>query len=138
MSKLEDPDDISILDKVLSTTEKTLDSIAAQIVTTECYDDYFGITTNSTQGNSNYALVAMHEPEDLALVDPYDVYLERYLVANVLKYTGMSFDTFLKLPRDRAEAILKRCDAVSSKEDQQVADLMGNGNKPQPPKKRRR
>ncbi|MNF02929.1 hypothetical protein D3C81_2117770 [compost metagenome] len=71
----------------------------------------------------------MHEPEDLGLVDPFDVYLERYLVANVLKYTGIPFDNFLKLTRDRAEATLRRCDNLSTKEDTDVHNLM-QGNKP--------
>lgn len=124
MDKLERLDEPTVLDTVLSTSEKTLDSIAAQIVATECYDEYFGIYQTSGQGHSNYALTALHNAEDLASVDPFDVYLERYLAANVLKYTGISFQEFLKLPRDRAEAILKRSDVVSSKEDASVASLM--------------
>lgn len=124
MEKIEDEDDVSELDKTLSQFEGTLDPIAAQIVITECYDEYFGVYAQSSQGDSPYALIAMHEPEDLALVDPFDVYLERYLVANVLKYTGLSLNDFLKLPRDRAEAILKRCDTVSTKEDTEVGKLM--------------
>ncbi|MNB58647.1 hypothetical protein D3C87_364500 [compost metagenome] len=124
MEKIENKDDITALDEVLSKYEGTLDSIPAQIIITECYDDYFGVYEQSSQGMSPYALVAMHEAEDLALVDPFDVYLERYLVANVLKYTGMSLDTFMKLPRDRAEAVLKRCDNVSTKEDTEVNKLM--------------
>jgi hypothetical protein len=131
MEKLENKEDITALDEVLSKFEGTLDSIPAQIIITECYDDYFGVYKQSSQGNSPYALIAMHEPEDLALVDPFDVYLERYLVANVLKYTGMSLETFLTLPRDRAEAVLKRCDTVSTKEDTEVGKLM-NGV-PAPP-----
>jgi len=111
------------LDRVLATTDKTLDSVAAHLVITECYDEYFGVYESSSQGQSPFALVAMHEAEDLAAVDPYDVYLERYLAANVLRFTGISFQDFLKLPRDRAEAILSRCDAVSSKEDAQVQHL---------------
>ena len=130
MDKLENKDDITALDDVLSKFEGTLDSIPAQIVITECYDDYFGVYAQSSQGQSPYALIAMHESEDLALVDPFDVYLERYLVANVLKYTGMSLDTFLKQPRDRAEAILKRCDNVSSKEDTEVSKLMNGAGQP--------
>lgn len=90
----------------------------------ECYDDYFGVYKHSTQSESPYALVAMHEPEDLAMVDPFDVYLERYLVANVLKFTGITFQDFLALPRDRAEALLKRCDTVSSKEDTEISNLV--------------
>lgn len=124
MDQLEDMEEMTVLDDVLSTFEGTLDSIPAQIVITECYDDYFGIYSDSSQRDSPYALIAMHEAEDPAMVDPFDVYLERYLVANVLKYTGMSLDTFLTLPRDRAEAILKRCDSVSSKEDTEVSKLM--------------
>jgi hypothetical protein len=125
MDKLEDKDSVTALDDVLSRFEGTLDSIPAQIIITECYDDYFGVHAQSSQGMSPYASIAMHESEDLALVDPFDVYLERYLVANVLKYTGMSLDTFMKMPRDRAEAVLKRCDTVSTKEDTEVNKLMG-------------
>ncbi|MCY1331312.1 hypothetical protein D9M68_19780 [compost metagenome] len=117
-------DEATILDQVLANSDKVLSSIPAQIVALECYDDYFGINGNSKYGESPYALVALHEPEDVAAVDPYDVYLERYLVANVLKFTGMSFKDFLTLPRDRADAILKRCDAVSSKEDSAIQGLM--------------
>lgn len=136
MSQLEDMEELTVLDDVLSTFEGTLDSIPAQIVITECYDDYFGVYADSSQRDNPYALIAMHEAEDLAMVDPFDVYLERYLVANVLKYTGMSFDTFLTVPRDRAEAILKRCDSVSSKEDTEVNKLMnGVSNSPQQRKK---
>ena len=107
-------------------------SVAAQIITHECYDDYFGVYAGSSQGQGPFALVAMHEPEDLAAVDPFDVYFERYLVANVLKFTGLSLNDFLKLPRDRAEAILKRCEVVSTKEDNEVDKLMGGaaGSKP--------
>ncbi len=102
-----------------------MDSIASQLVVTECYDEYFDIYTNSSQGRSPFALAAMHEPEDLSLVDPFDTYMERYLAANVLKYFGIDFTTFLTLPRDRAEAILKRSDAISAKEDSSVGQLMG-------------
>jgi hypothetical protein len=126
IDKLDNKDEPTVLDEVLSTSEKTLDSIAAQIVATECYDEYFGIYETSSRGSSNYALVAMHEAEDLCAVDPFDVYLDRYMVTNVLKYTGIDFQTFLKFPRDRAEAILKRCDVVSSKEDTEVNDLVNS------------
>lgn len=136
MEKIENKDDITALDEVLSKYEGTLDSIPAQIIITECYDDYFGVYSQSSQGHSPYALVAMHESEDLALVDPFDVYLERYLVANVLKYTGMSLETFMKMPRDRAEAVLKRCDSVSSKEDTEVSKLMNGVPGPAPGRKR--
>jgi hypothetical protein len=129
MAKLENTKEPTVLDTVLSTSEKTLDSIAAQIVTTECYDEYFGIYENSTQAHSNFAIVALHEAEDLAAVDPFDVYLERYLAANVLKFTGIAFQEFIKLPRDRAEAILKRCDLVSTKEDNAVDELLGKQGK---------
>ncbi|MNO25625.1 hypothetical protein D3C76_154670 [compost metagenome] len=115
---------------MLGTYEGTLDSIAAEIITRECYDDYFGVYSQSTQGHSPWALVAMHEPEDLGLVDPFDVYLERYLVANVLKYTGINFQDFMKLPRDRAEAMLKRCDGLSSKEDSEVGNLVNGTKRP--------
>ncbi|MNG10775.1 hypothetical protein D3C84_942660 [compost metagenome] len=101
-----------------------MDSIAAQIVITECYDEYFKIYESSSQGNSPLAIIAMHEAEDLALVDPYDLYLERYLAANVLKFTGMAFPEFMKLTKDRAEAILRRCDGMASKEDGEVANLV--------------
>jgi len=94
------------------------------LVTNECFDEYFGIYESSSQGNSPYALVAMHEAEDPVLVDPFDMYLERYLAANVLKITGINFIDFLTLPRDRAEATLKRCDAISGREDREVDDLM--------------
>lgn len=124
---------ISELDQILSTSEKTLESIPAAIVTQECYDEYFGIYSNSSQGSSNLALVAMHEPEDLAICDPYDLYLERYLAANVLKYTGMSFTEFTGLTKDRAEAILRRCDAMATKEDAEVGNLV-NGMKAGPGK----
>lgn len=128
-SQLQNYEEPSVLDKVLGTSEKTLDSIAAQIVSTECYDDYFNIYSNSSQGESPLSLVGMHEPEDLALVDPYDVYLERYLAANVLKFTGMSFQEFMTLTKDRGESILRRCDAMASKEDSEVAHLV-SGMKP--------
>lgn len=134
MDKLES-DEQTVLDKVLSTFEGTMPSIAAQIITTECYDDYFGVYEGSTQGQGPFALVAMHESEDLAAVDPFDVYLERYLVANVLKFTGLSLNDFLKLPRDRAEAILKRCDIVSTKEDSEVDKLMNGATGHRPGKK---
>ncbi|QTH80372.1 hypothetical protein PA10_00172 [Pseudomonas phage pPa_SNUABM_DT01] len=116
----------------MGTYDKTLDSIQAEIITRECYDEYFGIYAQSTQGASPWALAAMHEPEDLGKVDPFDVYLERYLVANVLKYTGINFQDFMKLPRDRAEAMLKRCDSLSSKEDSDVANLVNGRNAKQP------
>ncbi len=92
----------------------------------ECYDEYFGIYQNSSQGNSPLALVALHEPEDLALADPFDRQLDRYLAANVLKYTGMDFKTFLQLPHYRAEVVLRRCDEISGKEDQAVNTLMNS------------
>ena len=113
---------------MLSQCDVITDSIAAQYVARECYDEYMGIYANSQHGDSNFALVAMHDPEDVAAVDTYDVYLEKYLVANVLKFTGMSFDKFLLLPRDRADAILKRCDTVSTKEDAAVSELMGGAS----------
>jgi len=119
-----DRDTLSTLDKELSTFEGTLDSVAAHLVVTECYDEYFGIYENSSQGRSPFALAALHEPEDLSAVDPFDTYLERYLAANVLKFTGIDYVTFMTLPRDRAEAILKRCDSISMKEDASVGQLM--------------
>lgn len=112
------------MDQALENFDGTLDPVAAQIVITECYDEFFEIYDNSHQGKSNFALVAMHEPEDLAIADPFDLYLERYMAAGVLKYTGIDFETFLSLPRDRVETILKRCDNMASKEEQGVNELL--------------
>lgn len=123
-------DEPTILDQTLSEFDGTLGPIAAQWVVTECYDEYFNIYENSTLGSSPYALVSMHEPEDLTLASSYDLYLERYLEANVLKYTGINFNDFMQLPRDRGEAILKRCDEIASKEDTDVENLMNNLNNP--------
>jgi hypothetical protein len=117
-------DEPTILDQVLAASEKVLTSIPAQIVARECYDDYFDINSTSKYGDSPHAPVAMHEAEDVTAVDPFDVYLEKYMVANVLKFTGISFDSFLKLTRERADAILKRCDLVSSKEDTAINSMM--------------
>lgn len=114
----------TVLDTVLETYKGTLASIPSQIVVTECYDEYFGIYDQSSQGSNPFALVSMHESEDLVLADPFDVYLEKFLAAGVLKFTGMDFNTFLGLTRDRAEAVLRRCDAISSKEDTEVDNLL--------------
>lgn len=120
----------------MSTYEGTLDPIAAQIIINECYDDLFGVYNSSSQGNSPYASAAMHEAEDMGRVDPFDLYLERYLVSNVLKYTGTTLDAFLDMPKNRAEALMSRCEAIAAKEDKEVDTLMNGGNNSNRGKKR--
>lgn len=110
----------------MASSEKVLGSIPAQILTMECYDDYFGIYAHSRRGGSNFAISEMHGPEDVIAVDSFDVFLDRYLSTNVLKYTGLNFESFMKLPRDRAEAVLKRCDHISTKEDTAVENMLAN------------
>lgn len=119
-------DEPTLLDEVLSKSDKILDSIPAQIVARECYDDYFGVADSSEFRESNYSLIALHDAEDVCAVDSFDVYMDRYLAANVLKFTGINFSDFLKLSRERAEAILKRCDAVASKEDTAVQNMLND------------
>lgn len=112
------------LDTILNKTDKILSSIPAQYVTLDCYSEYFGIYQASTQGNSPYALVCMHEAEDTSLIDSYDVWVERYLESSVLKYTGISLEQFFMLTRDRAEAIIQRCDRLAETEDNAVGNAL--------------
>lgn len=114
------------LDRVLSTTEKTFPSIAAQLIINDCFDETFEILSNSSQSESNFASVCMHETEDMSLIDSYDVWLTRYMEANVLKYTGITYDKFLMLPRDRAEAVISKCESLDEKESAAVNGLMNS------------
>lgn len=113
-----------MIDQLLSTADKTVDSIAAAIITQEVYDDEMHIYATSSLGNNQFALNSLHEAEDMSLVDPYDREMEKYLNANVLKYFGISFDTFLGLSRLRCEKLLHRADALMTKEAQEAEDAM--------------
>lgn len=115
---------MALIDKVLSESDTVLDSIAAQIVTMEIYDDEVGTYESSTLPASGLSLVSLHESEDMSLVDPFDRELERYLNANVLKYTGITFDQFLNYPRDKTEKMLVRCDSLATKESKEAEEAM--------------
>lgn len=117
-------DEPTDLDMILNRTDKTFASIPAHLITLDSYSEYFGIYEHSTQGQSPYAMVCLHEAEDTSLVDSFDVWLERYMAANVLKYTGISFNDFMHLTRDRADAILSRCEVLAEKEDNVVGDAL--------------
>lgn len=109
---------------MLRSADKTLDSIAAQIVTLEIYDDEMKITESSTEGSKQYSLNALHEAEDLSIVDPYDQEMDKYLNANVMKYLGIPFDKFLSLPRYECEKILARCDRLANKEAEEAENAL--------------
>lgn len=113
-----------MIDRVLSETTETIGSIAAQIVTLEIYDEEVGIYATSSIGESALSLVALHEAEDMSIVDPFDRELDKYLNANVLKYTGVTFDQFLTYPRDKVEKMLKRCDLLATKESEEAEAAM--------------
>lgn len=114
-----------LIDQLLVRTTKLLDSIAAQIVILETYDDEMGIYNTSSQADNALSLVSLHEAEDLSLVDPYDREMDRYLNANVLKYMGLSFNEYLELSRYRAEKMLARCDRLATKEAEEAEAAMG-------------
>lgn len=113
-----------LIDKVLSEAVHPLDSIAAAIVTQEIYDEECGIYDTSTVADGPFALVSLHEAEDMSLADPYDRELDKFLNANVLKYTGTTWDKFLELPRDKCEKLLQRCDALANKEAEEAEAAM--------------
>lgn len=114
-----------LIDQLVLHSDKVLDSIAAQIVILEAYDEEMRIYQTSTQADNTLSLVALHEAEDLSIVDPYDREMDRYLNANVLKYMGLSFNEYLKLSRYRAEKMLIRCDALAAKEAEEAENAMG-------------
>jgi hypothetical protein len=115
---------LPLIDRVLSESEHPLDSVAAQIVTLEIYDEECGIYDTSTVAEGQFSLVSLHEAEDLSLADPYERELDKYLNANVLKYTGTTWDSFLTLPRDKCEKLLTRCDALANKEAEEAEAAM--------------
>lgn len=104
--------------------EKPLSSIAAQLLTLETYDEEFGVYETSTQQSTQFHLNAQHEAEDMSIVDPFDRELEKYLNANVLKYTGISFEVYMTYSRDKCEKFLLRCDALASKEAEEAEAAM--------------
>lgn len=108
----------------LAELEKPLSSIAAQLFTLETYDEEFGVYDSSTQQQTQFLLNAQHEAEDMSIVDPFDRELEKYLNANVLKYTGISFETYMSYSRDKCEKFLLRCDALATKEAEEAEAAM--------------
>ena len=60
----------------------------------------------------------------MSIVDPFDRELEKYLNANVLKYTGISFEVYMTYSRDKCEKFLLRCDALASKEAEEAEAAM--------------
>lgn len=109
---------------MLSEAQNPIGSIPAQIVTNEIYDEEMGIEASSTIGDTMFSISSLHEAEDLSIVDPFDRELDKYLNANVLKYTGTTFDAFLMLPRDKCDKLLKRCDKLATKEAEEAEAAM--------------
>lgn len=126
-----------LIDKVLSETEVTLSSIPAAIVIQEIYDEECGIYESSTAADGPYALVSLHEAEDMSLVDPFDREMDKYLNANVLKYTGITFERYLEFTRDKCEKLLLRCDALAEKEAKEAEAAMNPLRDKAPPTYRR-
>lgn len=127
---------------MLSEATKPLSSIAAAIIIQEIYDEETGIYETSTVSEGQFSLVSLHEAEDMSLADPYDRELDKYLNANVLKYTGTTWDKFLELPRDKCEKLLLRCDALANKEAEEaeaamqpVRDKLPTRSKPYKPRR---
>ena len=81
-----------------------LTSIEAQLVMFDAYEVTYGIFDHSKK--TDMAIVLKHEAEDIEVFDPTTERLILYHNAGVLKYTGITFDRFLELPRHRGETLM--------------------------------
>lgn len=58
----------------------------------------------------------------------YDVYLESYLLRDVYKHTGISFDALLARPRYQIEKIMKALEVFKKREATATGDILKNLN----------
>lgn len=115
------PDEILI--DVLKESVNT-NSIETKLILLENYDIHYGIFNHGMYEDRPYSLIEMHDTERFDTVNPLYELMEKYVEKNVLKFFGMSFDTFIEMPRDRVNKMFEICDTMTKRERQRVDPLL--------------
>jgi hypothetical protein len=81
----------------------------------DAYETTYGIH-NHASASDDMALIRWRPSEDINVFDPTPERLKAYHACSVLKYTGITFERFLDLPRYRAEMYLISCQELLKEE----------------------
>lgn len=106
--------------KELLAKAPVLKSVEAQIVMQDAYETTYGIHNHELQ-NDHLALVRKRPAEDVEAFDYTTDRLMLYNAAGVLKYTGITFDRFMDLPRHRGDTLMLACQDIAKKELEEQA-----------------
>ncbi len=92
-----------------------LGSIEAQMVMQDAYETTYGIHDHERQSD-HLALVRKRPAEDIEAFDHTSDRLTMFHNAGVLKYTGITFDNFMDMPRHRGDTLMLACQEIGRKE----------------------
>lgn len=101
--------------KELLAAAPVLSSVEAQLVMQDAYETTYGIHDHGLQSD-NLALVRKRPAEDVEAFDYTTGRLMMYYNAAVLKYTGITFDKFMEMPRHRGDTLMVACQDLAKKE----------------------
>lgn len=102
---------VSVEDILVDTLKEkiTSNSIETQLMLLESYDIHQNIFRHGEVANRPFALVELHEKERLQRVNPLYELFRTYVENEVLKYTGIPYNTFIEMPRDVTRQIMEDC-----------------------------
>ncbi len=77
----------------------------------DAYETTYGIHDHG-RNSDDMALIRWRPAEDIEAFDPTTERMVMFYNASVLKYSGITFDRFMELPRHRQETIALACQEV--------------------------
>lgn len=102
-----------------------MDSVNAQIATTEYYDTKFGIFDHGEAAERPLAAVALHDAEENGPTSALYETIRLFASTNVYKYFGLNLDEFLAMPREFTTLILEVAQEKTIKDSKVMSDLPG-------------
>lgn len=102
-----------------------MDSVNAQIATTEYYDTKFGVFNHGTATDRPLAAVALHDCEENGPTSALHETVRLFASTNVYKHFGLNLTEFLALPREYTTLILEVSQEKTIKESKVLSDLPG-------------
>lgn len=100
-----------------------------QLLLRESYEQVFGIFDhrNDVSGR-DLAVMGLHPAEDAHTPSLLYERIEQYFEKDVFKYTGLTPERFLELPRDIGWKIFEECDKKAKRENQAAKTALENFN----------
>jgi hypothetical protein len=94
--------------KALLKVAPVISSVETQLLMRDAYETTYGIHDHARQ-TDDMSLIRHRPAENIDLFDPTPERMKAYHAAQVLKYTGITFDRFLDMPRYVGEMYIQSC-----------------------------